>query len=54
MKVLVYVGKLFKTPGIDGFSKAALFDPLIRGDGITRKIVFVKDLKKVLGGSVLF
>jgi len=48
------VHKLFKASGIDGFSKAALFYSLFGGDDVTCKIIFFKDLKKVLGGGMLF
>jgi len=47
LKILVYVSKLFKASGIDGFSKTTLFYPLLGGDDVTCKIVFFKDLKKM-------
>jgi hypothetical protein len=48
------VHQLFKTSGIDGFSKTALFYSLFGGDMVTGKIIFFKDLKELLGGGVLF
>jgi hypothetical protein len=49
---LVYVSKLFKASGIDGFTKAALFYPPLGGNDVTGKIVFFKELKKVLGSGI--
>ena len=48
------MGKLFEAPRIVGFRKTALFYTIFRGYHFTSKIIFLKDLKKMLSGCVLF